>query len=90
MAVYVDTLHNWPNAPSWWPGESCHLMADTIDELITFAGDYLGMPQRLLQGGTAPHFDLSTPMRARAVSAGALEVDYRFIAKLIDQYRLSR
>jgi Protein of unknown function (DUF4031) len=81
LAVYVDE-------PVWeWRGRRwCHLLADTEEELHSFAAG-LGLrrawfqhkPERPWQD----HYDLPEEVRAEAVAAGALEVDLRHVARYL-------
>jgi hypothetical protein len=67
MTVYVDdAIWNWQGL-RW-----CHLMADDVDELHRFAAR-LGI-HRNSQGPprtSAPHYDLTSFERARAIALGA-------------------
>lgn len=73
MAVYVDWLckHGWKLRGRTI--ESCHLLADTLDELHAFAAQ-IGMQRAWFQNGSAPHYDLTPDRRAAAVQAGAIEL----------------
>lgn len=74
MAVYVDWLasHGWVLRGR--RVQSCHLMADTLDELHAFAAR-IGMKREWFQGNaSAPHYDLTADRRAAAVEAGAIEL----------------
>ena len=68
MTVYVDdAIWNWQGL-KW-----CHLMADDMDELHGFAAR-LGVHRNSYQGPprtSAPHYDLTSCERARAVALGA-------------------
>jgi hypothetical protein len=74
VGVYVDPMMACvPNA-NWRWNESCHLLADTLDELHALAGR-IGLKRAWFQShGTFPHYDLTRPRRARAVAAGAIEI----------------
>ena len=78
MAAYVDALQVWPNARGIFRAGSCHLAADTLDELHEFAAR-LGMRRSWFQSGNGrhPHYDLVKSRRDRAVALGALEVSGR-------------
>ena len=72
MAVYVDKLR-----PCRWKirgkliTESCHLFSDDITELHSFAS-LLGLKQDYFQERKRfPHYDLTPPMRIRALNLGA-------------------
>lgn len=73
MAVYVDSLIDY----GWKYGRSCHLIADTPDELMFFAMDELKMKGSWFQPKSFPHFDLTESKRRLAVSKGAIELDRR-------------
>ena len=78
MAVYVDKLRDY----SWKHGPSCHLIADSVDELIEFAVS-IGLRREWYQPKSSPHFDLTAEARAAAVRSGAIELDNRaFVLKL--------
>lgn len=69
--VYVDELF-------WlWKGEKwCHMAADTLQELMVFAGR-IGMNPNWVQlppKTRYPHFDLNGTKRAKAVKLGAVEI----------------
>ena len=68
MTVYVDdAIWNWQGL-KW-----CHLMADDIDELHRFAA-HLGVHRNSCQGPprtSAPHYDLTSFERVRAIALGA-------------------
>ncbi len=53
-------------------GPSCHLLADTEEELHEFAAE-LGMKRKWFQGTSIPHYDLTVKRRERAVKLGATE-----------------
>ena len=81
MACYVDELFDttWANKSKWPYARSCHLTADTEEELHAFAAR-LGLrrawyqPKPLL---ALCHYDLTATKRALAVKLGAVEVDAR-------------
>ena len=78
MAVYVDRLCDY----GWRHGPSCHLIADSVEELIEFAGS-IGLRPEWFQPKSSPHFDLTAEGRRAAVVMGAIELDNRaFVAKL--------
>lgn len=74
MAVYVDTLIDW----GWRLGPSCHMTADTDEELHAMA-DAIGMKRSWAQKMDHPrqrhhHYDLVASRRKKAVALGAIEV----------------
>ncbi len=78
MSVYVDPLMNH----GWRLGPSCHMWADTSDELHAMA-TRIGMKRAWFQckpkpnGRVFPHYDLVGSRRAKAVTFGAIEMDRR-------------
>ena len=78
MAVYVDNMRDY----GWRHGPSCHLIGDSVEELIEFAVN-LGMRREWFQPKSSPHFDLTADGREIAVQNGAIELNQReFVAKL--------
>ena len=78
MAVYVDRLCDY----GWRHGPSCHLIADSVEELIEFAVS-IGLRPEWYQPRSSPHFDLTADGRRVAVEQGAIELDSRaFVTKL--------
>lgn len=68
----------------------CHLFADTVDELRTFARR-IGLSASWIQGSDSiPHFDLTPARRAAAVAAGAREIDRRQTVDLIVRLRRAK
>lgn len=65
--VYVDSLRK----ADWRYQESCHLTADTKEELVAF-GIQLGLKEKWLQISRSgkPHFDLTKSKRATAIELG--------------------
>jgi len=86
MAVYVDELHNF----GWRLGPSCHLTADTNEELHAFAAR-IGLKRSWFQKSTSgPHYDLTVGKRVQAVAAGALEItDKEAVEKMKSWTRLA-
>lgn len=71
MAVYVDALTDY----GWRLGASCHMFADSLDELHAMA-DKIGMKRSWFQNKNGrPHYDLVKSRRDRAVKLGAIELD---------------
>lgn len=80
--VYVDALMNCIPNRNWPYNQSCHLIADSLDELHAFAAD-IGMRKSWFQDKKMPHYDLTPRRRQVAVRRGAIEIDRRqFVAKL--------
>jgi hypothetical protein len=73
MTVWVDELVDY----GWRLGPSCHLLADTRDELHDFAGR-LGLRRSWFQDKPRLwHYDLTAGRRVAAVALGAIEMDRR-------------
>ena len=66
--VYVDPLCNH----GWRLGPSCHMYADTLEELHAFAAR-IGLKRQWFQDKRLPHYDLTARRRAAAVKLGAIE-----------------
>ena len=81
MAVYVDHARN-----PFGRMLMCHMVADGIEELLMIS-DRIGLARRHFQSGSFPHSDLSQSYRARAVIAGAVEVDRRGLVAVMRAYR---
>lgn len=70
MSVFVDSYL----AP-YGRMKMSHLIADTPEELHAMA-DKIGVARKWFQSKASfPHYDVSETMRARAIDAGAIEVD---------------
>ncbi len=71
MTVYVDELHQWPTKIRCFKAGSCHLTADTVDELHAFA---LRLPlcREWFQPRSSPHYDLTPTKRCRAIELGEM------------------
>lgn len=83
--VYVDALIDW----GWKLGPSCHLVADTIEELDIFAVS-IGMKKSWFQlggRGNLPHYDLTVARRKAAVSKGAIEINRKQLCEIINTYK---
>lgn len=75
MACYVDAVQFHGGSASFkWP-RSCHLYADTLEELHAMA-QAIGMRREWFQNHPEhPHYDLVPTRRLRAVELGAIEHD---------------
>lgn len=78
MAVYVDKM-----MASLGRMKMCHMVADSTEELLAMAS-VIGLDPRWLQNaGTAhEHFDISMGKRRLAITAGAIEVDRRWLGAI--------
>lgn len=86
--VYVDPLRTVLRTSVRWPWPmSCHLYADTEDELHRFASR-IQLHHAWFQGhDRLPHYDLTAAKRAWAVRAGAVEVTSR---QMVERLRARR
>jgi hypothetical protein len=85
MAVYVDNLRDY----GWRHGPSCHLIADSVDELLEFAVG-MGLKREWFQAKSTPHFDLTAEGRKLAVEHGAIELNQRQLVAKIRELRKIR
>ena len=85
MAVYVDSLRDY----GWRHGPSCHLIADSVDELMEFAVR-MGLKREWFQAKSTPHFDLTAEGRELAVQHGAIELGQRQLVAKIRELRKIR
>jgi Protein of unknown function (DUF4031) len=85
MAVYVDDAI-W----EWQGRQWCHLLADDVDELHRFAAG-LGLHRTSYQGPpktAAPHYDLTSFERRRAIAHGARVCDRAAIVAVFRRVRV--
>ena len=66
MVVRVDELRRWGSGTR----QTCHLTADSEEELFAFA-KRLGIPRCYLHRGSVLHFDLPAKWRQIALQEGA-------------------
>jgi hypothetical protein len=77
MTVYVDELRTHAQSPACLLGVSCHLTADSPEELHAFARR-LGLERWWCHEHRGrPHYDVSEKRRARALQLGAVEITAR-------------
>jgi hypothetical protein len=74
--VYVDTIQNYGGSASFKWKDSCHMYADTLDELHAFAKK-IGLKRAWFQDKRLPHYDLNKGRHAAAIKAGAIQHDLR-------------
>jgi hypothetical protein len=68
MTVFVD------NANIEWKGQNwCHMVADSLDELHTFARTLGLQRQWFQQNASYPHYDITLKVKERALHLGAIE-----------------
>ena len=83
MGVYVDALIDY----GWKLGPSCHMTADTLDELHAMA-EKIGMKRSWFQLGKndIPHYDLVASKRRLAVKNGAIELTRNEAGERVRKY----
>lgn len=77
MAVFVDPLFSTEGADKskWKYAQSCHMTADTHEELTDMATRLALKPTWIQHYGRhSEHFDLTASKRAQAVRLGAIEL----------------
>lgn len=92
--IYVDPLLPCIRNARWRYDESCHLMCDPCDDLSSlhaFAAS-IGLKRCWFQNKpqSTPHYDLTAGMRAKAVAAGAIEIDRHKTVAIIRAWREHR
>lgn len=84
MSVYVDDLRRWGFKLRGRSVKSCHMIADTLQELHQMAAA-IGMKREWFQPVSFPHYDLIASRRDLAVSRGAIQLDRRaFVMRMRD------
>ena len=77
MTCRVDEIQKWPTPIRCFRDGSCHLTADTLDELHAFA-KRIGLKRGWFQGkSSTPHYDLTPARREKALAGGAVFVPAR-------------
>lgn len=92
MSVYVDPL--MPTSPSqtWHWTHSCHMSADTEEELHEMARK-IGLRREWFQNhhiAALRHYDLTTSKRVLAIQNGAQEIDWLEYGRRIHAGRLAQ
>ena len=87
MSVYVDEMLVCVLNKNWRYKQSCHLVADTVEELHYFAGRMRLKPAWFQDKPELPHYDLTIGKRMLAVKLGAIEVNRIKISELMEMYR---
>lgn len=80
MPVYVDNFN-----ARFGRMIMCHMMADTQKELLEFA-DKIGVKRKWIQykGTYLEHFDICLSKKKEAIKAGAIEMNFRDYARMIN------
>jgi hypothetical protein len=77
MTVYVDEIRVWPTTIRCFRAGSCHMTADTLEELHAIARR-IGLRREWFQSKSlTPHYDLTPKKREAALAAGAAFVPAR-------------
>lgn len=84
MPVYVDPLMTHGGSKTFPWKQSCHLFADTLDELHTFASKIGLRRDWFHDSSTLKHYDLTDGRRRIAVAKGVIELDR---AAAVDKWR---
>lgn len=90
MSVYVDPIEQWPTRIACFKSGSCHMFADTADELHEMAKN-IGLLKSWFQNDVRlPHYDLTPKRRAAAIGLGAKEVTRQELGEILKQRRKSK
>jgi hypothetical protein len=82
--IFVDNLRPCLRNKNWKYDKSCHLFADTIEELKIFATSIKLNESWFQNNRRLPHFDLTEVMRIKAVNNGAIELSNKdFLKRLL-------
>ena len=84
MPVYVDTAKH-----PFGRMVMCHMVADSLEELHAMA-DRIGLRREWFQPLSSPHYDVSKTKRAKAIAAGAIELDRRDFVGVLRRLRDER
>ena len=87
MPVYVDNLKPSIKNKNWKYNKSCHLVADSLEELHAFAKE-IKMPIAWFQNRLGmPHYDLTEGKRGEAIKAGAIQINDSQLVDMIMEAR---
>jgi len=67
IMIYIDILRQCSTNKEWRWKQSCHMFADTLEELHEFA-QKIGMKREWFQDKRLPHYDLTITRRKLAVN----------------------
>lgn len=83
MAIYVDSVRIEWRGRRW-----CHMVASSLEELHSFAGE-LGLRFEWFQEKASyPHYDITLETRAIAISKGAIVADRFMLISAAKQLKL--
>lgn len=80
MSVYIHPLMACVPNRNWRWTSSTHMVADTLEELHTFAAG-IGLKRAWFQDKRLKHYDLNPGRFAKAVEAGAIVIPLRGFAE---------
>ena len=88
MSVHVEPLRNYGWIMRGHNVHSCHMTADTLEELHQMA-DKIGMKRSWFQSkkGSLPHYDLVRSRRILAIEHVAIEITLKQFAEMIRTQR---
>lgn len=86
MPVYVDKLYNHGFKLYGVNKPSCHLFADSLEELYKF-GDLLGLKRSWIHKSNMGiyHYDISNNKRKKAIKLGAIYLQKRHLLRKFKQ-----
>lgn len=87
MSVYVDEMRPCVRTGKWRYDRSCHLTADSVEELQEFARLIYLSRYWFQNKPELPHYDLTYGVRIRAVAYGTIEVDSKKNSELMRKNR---
>lgn len=86
MSVYVDNLRPVTRNRNWPYDNACHMVADSVGELHTFARK-LSLRRSWFQLNNLPHYDLTPNKRMQALRLGAIEITDKQLVEMIRKNR---
>ena len=88
MAVYVDKMRGCTPRRGWPWSESCHMFADTVEELHAMARK-LALKRNWFQWspGKLPHYDLTSGKRWQALRQGAMTASDAMLMHHVRKWR---
>lgn len=87
MSVYVDKLLHHGGSETFRWTWSCHMYADTLEELHAMAKAIGMRPEWFQDKPSLPHYDLVGKRRRKAVALGAVEHTRYQLVDFIKQQR---
>lgn len=91
MSVYVDPVFEWGGSETFRWKKSCHMYADTEDELHKLA-EKIGLKREWFQAENTAllHYDLTEGKRWQAVRHGAKEHTMKEMAQYMQKQRTKK